>query len=96
MPTPWFVLLPLHLREQPEHDRPCRRFLLAIDQGSAKVRVFGFPQYSPIRSARSKSGSIRTWRSSARGAGPSAVWILPCVYVLVEDARVGVERRLTA
>jgi hypothetical protein len=27
---------------------------------------------SPIRSALSKSGSMRTWRSSARGAGPSA------------------------
>jgi len=32
----------------------------------------GSPQNSPIRSARSKSGSIRTCRSSARGAGPSA------------------------
>jgi hypothetical protein len=37
---------------------------------SAKVRVFGFPQNSPIRSARSKSGSKGTWSSSARGAGP--------------------------
>ena len=27
---------------------------------------------TPIRSARSKSGSIRTWSSSARGAGPRA------------------------
>ena len=30
----------------------------------------GSPQNSPIRSARSKSGSIRTWSSSARGAWP--------------------------
>jgi hypothetical protein len=37
-----------------------------------RVRVFGFPQNSPIRSARSKSGSIKTWSSSARGAGPRA------------------------
>jgi hypothetical protein len=33
-------------------------------RSSAKVRVFGFPQNSPIRSARSKSGSMRTWNSS--------------------------------
>ena len=32
----------------------------------------GLPQNSPIRSARSKSGSNRTWSSSARGAGPRA------------------------
>jgi hypothetical protein len=30
-------------------------------RSSANVRVLGFPQNSPIRSARSKSGSIRTW-----------------------------------
>jgi hypothetical protein len=36
------------------------------------VRVSGLPQNSPIRPARSKSGSIRTWSSSARGAGPRA------------------------
>ena len=36
------------------------------------MRVSGFPQYEPIASARSKSGRIRTRRSSARGAGPSA------------------------
>jgi hypothetical protein len=36
------------------------------------VRVLGFPQNSPIRSARSKSGNRRTRRSSARGAGPRA------------------------
>ena len=36
------------------------------------MRVLGFPQYEPIASARSKSGSVRTWSSSARGAGPTA------------------------
>jgi len=40
-------------------------------KSSAKARLCG-RQNSPIRSARSKSGSMRTWRSSARGAGPSA------------------------
>ena len=36
---------------------------------SANVRLCGLLQNSPIRSARSKSGSMRTWRSSARRAG---------------------------
>jgi hypothetical protein len=35
---------------------------------SAKVRVFGCPQNSPIRSVRSGSGRRRTWRRSARAA----------------------------
>ena len=38
-----------------------------------KVRVLGFAQKSPIRSARSRSGSIRTWSSSAR-AGATGGW----------------------
>jgi hypothetical protein len=40
---------------------------------SPKVRVSGFPQNSPIRSACSRSGRRRTWRSSARVAGRSAL-----------------------
>ena len=36
--------------------------------GIPKARLSRYLQNSPIRSARSKSGSIRTWRSSARGA----------------------------
>ena len=39
---------------------------------SAKARLSGWLQNSPIRSARSKSGSSRTWSRSARGAGPRA------------------------
>jgi hypothetical protein len=39
---------------------------------SPKVRVLGFPQNSPIRSARSRSGRRRTWRSSARAADGKA------------------------
>jgi hypothetical protein len=35
---------------------------------SAKVRPYGLLQNLPIRSARSRSGSMKTWRSSARGA----------------------------
>jgi hypothetical protein len=35
------------------------RFSSQSIRSSAKVRVFGFPQNSPIRSARSKSGSIQ-------------------------------------
>jgi hypothetical protein len=30
------------------------------------VRVLGLPQYEPILSARSKSGSMRTWRPAVR------------------------------
>jgi hypothetical protein len=51
---------------------PERPVLLAFDQelgADAALRVL---QNSPIRLARSKSGGIRTWSSSARGAGPSA------------------------
>ena len=36
------------------------------------MRLSGSPQNSPILSARSKSGSMRTWSSSAAGAGPRA------------------------
>jgi hypothetical protein len=60
--------LTLRLREQSEDDSPRRRFL-QVDQQPPKVRVSGCPQNSPIRSARSKSGRRRTWRSSARAAG---------------------------
>jgi hypothetical protein len=41
-------------------------------RSSAKVRVCGVPQYAPTAWARAKSGSVRTWSSSARGAGPRA------------------------
>jgi hypothetical protein len=56
MPTPWFVLLPVHLGEQTEHDRPRRLVLLQVDRSSPKVRVSGCPQNSPILSARSSRG----------------------------------------
>jgi hypothetical protein len=36
----------------------------------APTRMPGLSQYALIRSTRSKSGSIKTWSSSARGAGP--------------------------
>lgn len=36
------------------------------------MRLCGRAKNSPIRSARSRSGIIKTWSSSARGAGPSA------------------------
>jgi hypothetical protein len=39
---------------------------------ASKVRVSGCPHKVPIASARSKSGSIKTWRSSARAAGGRA------------------------
>jgi len=59
----------------PQHADPHRPedvVLLAVDQGArANDRLCaGSSRNSPIRSARSKSGRRRTWRSSARGAGP--------------------------
>jgi len=48
------------------HGHPC----VPIGRGSsARTSVLRFPQNSPIRSARSKSGSIKTWTSSERAAG---------------------------
>jgi hypothetical protein len=65
-------LPPVHLRQESEHDRPERPVLLQVDQQlpeGARLRV---AQNSPIRSGRSKSGSMRTWSSSARGGGSKA------------------------
>jgi hypothetical protein len=57
----------------------CRRVPLGASgpprsRSAARRRygVLGFPQNSPMRSARSKSGSIGTWSSSARAAGRRA------------------------
>jgi len=53
----------LAVEQRSDEHRSKGQVLLAVDQGSsANVRVFGFPQSSPIRSARSKSGA------SERGA----------------------------
>ena len=52
---------------QPEATRSSSQSI----SSSPNVRVLGSPQNSPIRAARSKSGSMRTCRSSARAAlGP--------------------------
>jgi hypothetical protein len=61
----------LVLPQHPDQHRPKDPVLLAVDQ-QLDVRVFGFPQNSPIRSARSKSGSIRTWSNWA-GNRPEGV-----------------------
>jgi hypothetical protein len=50
--------------------RPERPVLLAVDQEFAEGQRLGFGPVGPDRTARSKSGSIRTRRNSARGAGP--------------------------
>jgi hypothetical protein len=62
------VSLPQH----PDEHRPERPVLLAVDQQLGEGATLRVAQNSPIRSARSKSGSIRTWSNSARGAGPRA------------------------
>jgi hypothetical protein len=65
------VLVSLPRTDPDEHARTVRSSSQSI-KSSPKVRVLGLPQYAPIASARSKSGSIRTWSSSARGAAPRA------------------------
>jgi hypothetical protein len=65
--------LPLVLPQHPDEHGPQDPVLSSRSiRSSAKARLSGQPQNSPIRSARSKSRSMRTWSSSARGAGPSA------------------------
>ena len=62
-PAPPAAADPPRSRAASDEHRSKGQVLLAVDQGSsANVRVFGFPQSSPIRSARSKSGA------SERGA----------------------------
>jgi hypothetical protein len=65
------ISMTVGLSQHPYEYRP-QRFSSQSIKSSANVRVFGLPHNSPMRSARSKSGSIRTWSSSARGAGPRA------------------------
>jgi hypothetical protein len=53
------------MSKQPDHDRPRHSVLLEVDKKLAKDRVAGLAQNSPIRAARSKSGSIKMWSNSA-------------------------------
>ena len=57
------VALPQHAHQH----SPERPVLLAVDQQLREGATLRVAQNSPIRSARSKSGSMRTWSSSARG-----------------------------
>ena len=71
------------LPQHADQHRPEHPILLAVDQQLGEGAGVGVPQYAPIVSVRSKSGSIRTWRSSARGAGAESIelmnyaWTLP-------------------
>jgi hypothetical protein len=57
------------LPQHPDKHRPESPILLAVDQQLGEgPRILGFPNRGPIASTRSKSGSMRTWSSSARGA----------------------------
>jgi hypothetical protein len=62
---------PVALPQHADEHRPERPVLLAVDQELGEGPRLRVPQYEPIASARSKSGSIRTWSSSARGTWPS-------------------------
>jgi hypothetical protein len=58
--------------QHPDEHRSQRPILLAVDQKFGEGARLGVPQYDSILSARSKSGSMSTWSSSARGADPRA------------------------
>ena len=65
------------LPQHPNQHRARRLVLLAVDQElGERAALSGEPQNSPIRSARSKSGSMRTWSSPARGSRPERVQAL--------------------
>jgi hypothetical protein len=65
-------LLPLSLPQHPDEHRSEHPVLLTVDQQLGEGAALRVAQNWPIRSVRSKSGSIRTCSSSARGAGPKA------------------------
>ena len=64
------------LPQHPDEHRPKRPILLAVDQELGEGATLRVAPDSPIRSARSKSGSMRTWSSSARGSRPECVHAL--------------------
>jgi hypothetical protein len=64
------------LPQYPDEHRLERPVHLAVDQELGEGAALGVAQNSPIRSARSKSGSMRTWSSSARGSRPERVQAL--------------------
>ena len=64
------------LPQHADQHRPEHPILLAVDQQLGEGAGVGVPQYAPIVSVRSKSGSIRTWRSSARGAGAESIELM--------------------
>ena len=74
---PGYQRLAVALPQHPDEHRPKRPILLAVDKQFGEGTCLGFPQYEPMASARSKSGSIRTWRSSPRGAGAERLETLP-------------------
>jgi hypothetical protein len=70
------VSVPLSLPQHPNRHRAKRLVLLAVDQELGERAAPGVPQNSPIRSARSKSGGMRTCSSSALGSRPERVQAL--------------------
>jgi hypothetical protein len=71
----------LSFSEHSHQHRPEYPVLLAVDQQLGEGAALWVAQNSPIRSARSKSGSMRTWSSSARAAdvgGEAHVHALLC------------------
>jgi hypothetical protein len=63
--------------QHPDEHRAENPVLLAVDSSSAKARVFGLPQNSPIRSARSKSGEHQDAEQLGAGTRPEGVQVFP-------------------
>jgi hypothetical protein len=69
--SPLAVALPHH----PDEHRPERPILLAVDQELGEgATLRGSPRTRRSARARSKSGSMRTWSNSARGARDDYWW----------------------
>ena len=64
--------VPIVLSQHPDEHCSEHSILLAVDQQLGEGSALWVAQNSPIMSARSRSGSMRTWSSSARGARPRA------------------------
>jgi len=63
----------LHLPQHPDEHGSKHPSSSQSIRSSAKVRVAGFPQYEPIRSTRSKSGSIKNVEQLGARSWPERV-----------------------
>ena len=83
---------PVGFAQHPDEHRSQYPILLAVDQELGEGAALRVPQKSPIRSARSKSGSMRTVEEFSAGSGTERVQALPPL--LLKLIRTHVNRRL--